>query len=268
MNHTHFFAIDIDGTLLNAQHELSQRTQTAIRQIRAAGHRITIATGRMASSTLPIARQLDLDVPVICMNGSDIVDPQTGDSLHIQPIATDALARLSARLADTEAEFFMLGHRFAVSQTRPYGSYDTIWTKSLVDYLPRSAEPLLKATIACPSLQLQNELYEELSQWQAFDMTRSLDGNIYLTAYAITKLSGIQTLCADWGIPLERVTAFGNAENDLDMLQHVGRGIAMANSDPVILKHIKLTTKSNDEDGVACELERFLTETATVHEPT
>lgn len=263
MSAPHLFAIDIDGTLLNTADVITPRTLAAVSAIRAAGHRVAIATGRMASSSLPIAQKLGLDDgPIICMNGSDLVDPLTGASIEVQPLAADALSRLVMRLQESDAEFFMLGHRLAVSQTRQYGSYDTILTRSLASYLERPVEPVLKATIACPTLTLQAQLFTELSAWRAFDLTRSLDGNIYLTAYEVTKLSGIQALCRRFDIPLARVTAFGNAENDLDMLLHVGCGIAMANSDPVILDRIPRHTRSNDEDGVAYELERFLAEAA------
>lgn len=258
MIENYLFAIDIDGTLLTSDHEITARTLRAIEQVRAAGHRVILATGRMASSTLPIARKLGIDIPVICLNGADIVDPTTGESVSVQPFIPDVLLRLEERLRGTGADYFLLGHRFAVSQTRQYGQYDTILTRSLKEYLADPFEPVLKLTIQCGSVDLQAKLFTELSQWQTFDMTRSIDGQIYATAFDITKLSAIGTVCQWWQIPLTHVTAFGNAENDLAMLQHVGVGIAMANSDECILKHISRRTRSNDQEGVAFELERFL----------
>ncbi|MCY0901028.1 MAG: HAD family hydrolase [Firmicutes bacterium] len=263
MREKHVFAIDIDGTLLTSNHEITARTRRAILSVREAGHHVTLATGRMAASTLPIAAQLDMRIPIICLNGADVVDPSTGESLASHPIAHSIIDRLAQRLQGSGADYFLLGHRFAVSQTRTYGSYETILTRSLEDYLPRAVEPVLKVTIECHSDALQDELFHELATWQAFDMTRSMDGSIYATAWEVTKLSGILSLCELWDVPLGRVTAFGNAENDLAMLQHVGCGIAMANSDDLILQKIHRTTLANDEDGVAVELENFLRDAVT-----
>jgi len=263
MREKHIFAIDIDGTLLTSNHEVTPRTKRAILSVREAGHHVTLATGRMAASTLPIAAQLDMKLPVICLNGADVVDPSSGESLAVHPIAPSVIERLAQRLHGSGADYFLLGHRFAVSQTRTYGSYETILTRSLQDYLPRAVEPILKVTIDCHSEALQTELFHDLAAWDAFDMTRSVDGSIYATAWAVTKLSGILSLCELWDVPLSRVTAFGNAENDLAMLQHVGCGIAMANSDDFILQKIHRMTLANDEEGVAVELEKFLRDTVS-----
>lgn len=263
MTAPHIFAIDIDGTLLNSDHTITKRTHSAIAKVREAGHRVTIATGRMAASTLPIAEQLGLDLPLICLNGADIVDPTTGTSRSIQPIDPASLKRLSTRLRELGIDYFLLGHRLAVSQSRQYGSYDTILTRSLETYLTNPIEPILKLTIDCKTEAQQHKLYSELWDWKAFDMTRSLDGQIYATAYDITKLSGIRELCSLWDIPLQRVIAFGNAENDLTMLLHVGAGIAMANADDCILNRISRRTATNDQDGVALYMEQFMSAQVT-----
>ena len=73
-------AIDLDDTLLGPDHKLSARNAAAIRAVQARGVTVLIASGRMFAATLPTARELELDTPIICYNGAMVKHPRTGET--------------------------------------------------------------------------------------------------------------------------------------------------------------------------------------------
>ena len=79
-----------------------------------------------------------------------------------------------------------------------------------------------------------------------------------VSAEGVTKANALKWLCAEWAIPAERVAAFGDQNNDKEMLEWAGLGVAMGNAVPEAKEAADLVTTSNDEDGVALVLERWL----------
>jgi hydroxymethylpyrimidine pyrophosphatase-like HAD family hydrolase len=83
---TRLLALDLDGTLLRADGAVDSRDVDAIAAVRAAGVRVTIATGRIATGALPTAARLNLDTTLVCAEGAVLVDPLTGAFVLHQPM--------------------------------------------------------------------------------------------------------------------------------------------------------------------------------------
>ncbi|WP_419151931.1 HAD-IIB family hydrolase [Aeribacillus alveayuensis] len=82
-----------------------------------------------------------------------------------------------------------------------------------------------------------------------------LENNIY----GVNKAVGLQKIASYYNIPQERIIAFGDEDNDLEMLQYAGLGVAMGNAIPEVKAAANYVTKTNEEDGVALFLQEVLT---------
>jgi hydroxymethylpyrimidine pyrophosphatase-like HAD family hydrolase len=131
---------------------------------------------------------------------------------------------------------------------------------TLGDYVNKPVEPVLKAVVGCRDREHMAEVYAELLSWNDFELSRTEGNEIEITARKTTKLSGILHVIQRLNIPLSNVVAFGNAENDLEMLRNAGRGYAVANAEPIVLEQIPLKTASNDDSGVGKAIESVLAE--------
>ena len=264
-----FFAIDIDGTLLNSRQTVDEPTWAAIQRAMHEGHYVSLATGRMAKSALVWARYLQINAPVVTLNGAEIIDAQTGETLWCTPLANEPLLKLIHLAENAGLNYRLFGHNYIVCATDHFDHLKpllhTYYKGTLVlseddvpKYLERPPEAILKTTIVCHSERELLEVYHELKSWNAFELSRTPDMEIEITQHGVNKLSGIQRVIRDLNVSLENVVAIGNGENDLEMLCHVGVGYAMANAEPVVLQYISLRTASNDESGVAKAMEHEL----------
>lgn len=100
----------------------------------------------------------------------------------------------------------------------------------------------------------------ELNIIEGLSAVRSGPRVLALKAKGISKASALKQLVNEWGIPLEKVVAFGDEVNDIDMLKAAGLGIAMGNADPEVKRYADCVTLSNDEDGVAVKIEELFGE--------
>lgn len=265
------FAIDIDGTLLNSGRTLDERNWTAIQQAMQSGHFVSLATGRMPAPALVWARYLQLNAPVVTLNGADVVESSTGKSLSCSRIGEEPLLRLVEWVEEQRLHCRLMGHRYTVCRKYQLDYVQRVWgvqfrnpevllAYNLRDYLAQPAEPVLKVAVGCQDSERQAQVYAELRSWNAFEIARTEQCELELTARGTTKLSGVIRVIEQLNIPLANVIAFGNGENDVDLLRHAGKGYAVANAEPVVLEQISLRTASNDECGVAQVMERIIAE--------
>ncbi|WP_258109911.1 HAD family hydrolase [Alicyclobacillus sp. SP_1] len=264
------FAIDIDGTLLNSRRTIDERTWTAIQDAMQSGHYVCLATGRMAPSALRWARFLKTNAPLVALNGADIVDLQTGESIHQSGLSLEALRRVTAQLEDMQIPCQFHGHQQVVdTRSNPQdagllavpGSIPHVHVPSLLEYLQRPEEPVLKLVVQCPDKAIFQSLYEEWNASSDWSISRVENLQLNLNAHGVSKFSGIYRLLPRLRVRLENVVAIGNGENDREMIFRAGAGFAMENSDSYLLEHHPARTLSNDEGGVAHVLRRYVSET-------
>ncbi len=268
------FCIDVDGTLINSDHEIGPRTLSAVRRARQMGHLVTLVTGRRYVSTRRYVHQLNLDIPVICFNGGLIVDPETEEALHSNPVPRKMAADIVRAWTSLHAPVFVYRH-----SAPPDGFYenpnDHPW---IVDYLKFEGENLRRVdglasfldwsplrVMTCGHRQLTDRCFrrhEELWDDRRIRTLLSTDysGARFLEVYAdgTTKGGALRWLSERFGIPRERIVAFGDKMNDYDMLQWAGLGVAMGNALPQLKEVADAVTSDRDEAGVALVMEEIL----------
>ncbi len=261
-------ALDMDGTLLREDKTVSPRTQAAIQAARAQGIHVVLASGRPIAGMTPFLQALSLtshEDYVLSYNGSLVQNVGSGEVL-----ASCLLTGRDAReLYQVSKALGVNIHAF--SQTRgliaPQNSRYTEVERShndlvltLVDFdtLPDD-EPILKVMMVDePELlgpamaQLPAELDER------YTVVLSTPYFLEFLHPQGNKGRGVEALARHLQIPAEAVICVGDAGNDAHMIEYAGLGVAMGNATPEIKAMADYVTTSNDEDGVAHVIEKFM----------
>ena len=236
----------------------------AIAAARAAGIEVTIATGRMFRSVRPYAEQAGIATPLVCYQGAAVVDPVSGEWLLHEPIplelgreAIEAVEAAGFRLncyVDDElyvAELTENAKRYAEFQNLPVTEVG-----DLAAWLERPPTKLV--VVDDPErLDALRPTLEERFGGRLF-LAKSLPYFLELASPDVSKGSGLAFVAERLGLPLERVVAFGDGENDLELLETAGFGIAVANAHELLLARADWVCPGPDEEGLAQVLEALV----------
>lgn len=263
-------ALDLDGTLLNAQSQLTDYTVDIIQRVKKAGHTVLIATGRPYRMADKFYHQLGLDTPMINFNGSLTHIPEKKWEFEQQVLIDkqyliDFLKEEESFQADFIAgeyknKFFITQNHLdkfdpalmGVEQITP----DTLIKPELITDNPHSILMQTRVADKYALAQEMNAFFRdelEINTWGG-------PLNILETcAKGVSKASALSYLLDQYKASPEDLIAFGDEQNDVQMLQLAGLGYAMKNaSDRLIPVADRMTQFTNDQDGVARELENLL----------
>lgn len=258
---------DLDGTLLNSEHEVSPRTEEAIRAAQARGVAFTVATGKTFPSTTALIERFDIRLPVICGNGTS-VHAVTGEVLYEDPISLDLAV---------EAVTFAVDHGMTPVVYIEGGLVAPVWDAN-VDELVAHHEPApeivpdlvaaLRNSHRPHKIILMNQDLEKVSAFQKLLEARfagrgqvlrsGLAEVVELLPCGVTKATALQVILDRTGYTADETMTFGDNCNDLAMIRMAGIGVAMGNSPPDVQDGADFVTRTNDEDGVALAVERFV----------
>jgi Cof subfamily protein (haloacid dehalogenase superfamily) len=243
---------------------LRPRTAGAIHAVRATGAHVIVVTGRMFRATRPYLEQAGLDDPVICYQGAVVADPTTGEFLRHVPIPrTVALEALDAV---TAAGFHvncyvddLLYVAEVTPEARAYADFQHLEIHAvgnLHDWL--RADPTKLVAVGDP--QALDGLEAELKprfQGRLF-VAKSLPYFLEFAHPSVSKGAGLQFVADRLGFTAAQTVACGDGENDRELLDWAGFGVAVANADEEILRRADLVVPSVADEGVADLLEAYL----------
>jgi Cof subfamily protein (haloacid dehalogenase superfamily) len=230
---------------------------------------VIIATGRMFRSTRPYAQAAGIVEPVVCYQGAVVADPVSGRFLRHEPIPLE-LAREA--IAAVQAEGFPLncyvGDELYVAKHTPasesYSSFQHIDVHAVGDLLAWLSEPPTKLVSVGDPAAL-NGLQERMIE--QFDgrmyISKSLPYFLEFASPEVTKASGLGYLAERLGFPRENTVAFGDGENDIELLEWAGYAVAVRNAHERVLAAADLVCPPVQEEGVAQVIEAYLTGQAT-----
>lgn len=265
--------LDVDGTLLNSQHQLSERNAQTIRAAVERGLTVILATGKTRASTQAIIDRLGLHTPGIYLQGLAIYNAD-GTLRHEQTLAPD-VARQAITYAEDRGYTVIaysgsnilmksvndVGRQFSSSYHEPepegIGPLQNILGEMPVHKLMaiKSGDP---RAIKALRWQLSMQLDDKAKLVQA-----SIPDMLEIVPPGSSKGAALKTLLREEDIDPAAVMAVGDGENDIEMLQLVGIGVAVENAAPELKAVADHTTGSNDADGVAQAIERFVTGAAS-----
>lgn len=259
--------VDIDGTLLNSRHELSARTEAALRAAMARGVQVMLATGKTRASALGIIAQLGLATPGIFTQGLTVYN---GDgTLRSQTTLDPAIARRVITFAEDRG-FDVVAYAGTQLLVRARTDGDAM--------LARYGEPAVQVVgplqNILDSLPVNKVVLMNLSdvrrvralRWQ---LTMQLDGTarmvqanvpqmVEVLPPGVSKGTALKALLRDLNLEPRHVLALGDGENDIEMVRLAGVGVAMGNAEAHLKAAADHVVATNDNDGVAEAVERFV----------
>jgi Cof subfamily protein (haloacid dehalogenase superfamily) len=276
-------ALDLDGTLLNSHGRITDRNRQTLDQVREEGGKVALVTGRRFRDARPLALDLGVDVPVIAHNGALTKHARTLETVAavLLPVT---VARTALRIGrqmkadllvsdDHEGAGVLVydhlsGHnpsllRYISWARTVHGNDNGIReVRSLEAYLDHDPVHVAFSGTCTAMEELEQVLLQELADTVKIFRTAYPRKDFALLDLVHPKVSkgvGVAAAATELGIEREEVLAIGDNFNDLEMLRFAGTGVVMANADPDLLSLPDLhATQSNDEDGVALALEKFV----------
>ncbi|AET70855.1 HAD-superfamily hydrolase, subfamily IIB [Desulfosporosinus orientis DSM 765] len=259
-------AMDLDDTLLRDDWTISPRVVKAILKAREQGVKVTFATGRMPISTRPYAEKLGLDLPVITYHGAMIQQAVSGDILYRQVISSPLSTELVRDLAEKGIYSQIYLKDRVIAQTLNEWSQEyariarvNIEEADLANILsqePEGVEKILGIAGEADLDQLRPLLHQRYGN--KVHITKSKPHFLEIVERSVNKGVALAYLAKGFGILQQEVMAIGDSLNDLEMIQYAGVGVAMGNARPEIKDQADFVTASNEEDGVAEAIERFV----------
>ncbi|MBM7840411.1 Cof subfamily protein (haloacid dehalogenase superfamily) [Alkalihalobacillus xiaoxiensis] len=263
----HLIALDLDGTLLPKNQEISARTKQALLQAKKAGHLVMIATGRPYRASKRYYNELNLTTPIINFNGAAVHHPleqqypRTHETIDLQTSLS-----LIQICNDIGVKNMMVEINDSFYMTHKAGFLANFLTDGLqpiaVGNLTSLVEHAPTAILVEPETEQIHTLKEALQQTNSeTTLQRWWKGDIPILEIApnhITKATALEKIARYYHVKQEHIIAFGDEENDLEMIHYAGQGIAMANAIPSLKELAAHVTKSNEEDGIALYLETAL----------
>jgi Cof subfamily protein (haloacid dehalogenase superfamily) len=243
---------------------LRPRTRAAITAARTAGIHVVLVTGRMFQSVRRYALEAGIDDPVVCYQGAVVAEPVSGRWLLHVPIplelAREAIAALNEEgfglncYVDDElyvAEVTEAAKRYADFQhieLHPVGD--------LLDWLDR---PPTKLVVIDDPHVLDDLKQRMLDRFAGrLYISKSLPYFLEFASPDVTKAAGLEFLAEHLGFTRERTVAFGDGENDIELVDWAAYGVAVANADDRVKEIANFVCPSVDEEGVAQVLEAYL----------
>jgi len=255
-------ALDVDGTLLNDDHELTEATKRAVRDAHAQGAKIVLCTGRGPANAIPVLEELGLDGVLITHNGAATVQVPGGRVLHeygFEPQQVSGLisyCRESGIHFDVCTAYEMFAEAIGATAAAMYGKF-MLMPHTIPDVL-RLGQSIVKFTLfGTPEEMDKAEQDFARLQPEGLHALRSGDSFIDVMSTAASKGKAVQQLAEQWQVPRERIMAIGNYYNDVEMLQYAGLGIAMDNAPEAVKRAADAVTSSNNEDGVAAAFAKY-----------
>jgi Cof subfamily protein (haloacid dehalogenase superfamily) len=262
-------ALDLDGTLLNEEHEISPRNLAAIHRAVEQGLLVVIATGRMFRSAIPYARELLLDLPLITYHGA-LIKKAGGRVLRHSPLANEQALEILRFGMEKGFHFnlFLDDSLYTAKEnefTRYYqqiASVPLTITGDLHQFLLENKKDPTKLTVINMEPQRLQDLQEMLREKYGRELfiMQPRQHFLEITAKEATKGQALDFLGKRKGIMPQEMVAIGDGHNDIDMLKFAGLGVAMANAAQKVQKAADVVAPPHTEDGVALFVEEHLLE--------
>jgi Cof subfamily protein (haloacid dehalogenase superfamily) len=233
-------------------------------RMRAAGAHVVIVTGRMFRAVRPYLEQAELTDPVVCYQGAVVADPRSGEFLRHVPIP---LARAHEAIDVVLAAGFHLNCYLddllyvaeVTPEARAYADFQHLEIHAVGDlraWLDRDPTKL----VAVGDPQALDELEAELEPRFAgrLFISKSLPYFLEFADSGVSKGSGLAFVADRLGFRAKETVACGDGENDRELLDWAGFGVAVANAHADVLARADLVVPSVQEEGVAALLEAYL----------
>lgn len=261
-------AIDLDGTLLTSQKSVTDSTRQALLRAYATGIDIALASGRSLPSVLQVMDELGLSGPrcwAIACNGALVRHRDPEATLAACMLEHEDILTLSQFGRDMQLECYQLdGRQLVAGKPVPPDAGALRFSRMPVVSLPPGWEDVTRRQTPKMMFVEDGALLDTLaaripsSLTQHYHFVRSEPHFFDIMRRGVNKGAACKTLADHLGVTQAEILALGDEENDREMLDFAGMGIAMGNASPSIKMLADAITASNDDEGVRLALERYI----------
>lgn len=260
--------LDLDGTLTNKKKEITVHTKETLIRAQEAGVKIVLASGRPTYGIVPLAEELrlgDFEGYILSYNGGQIIDWKTKKMMYENELDPKVYPYLYECAKKNGFVILSYKDEYIVSEDagNPYVQHEAFLNRMPSITVPNFLEvfdfPVPKCLIVGdpePLSVLEQKMKQDLEG--RMNVFRSEPFFLELVPNGIDKARSLAVLLDELGMKPEEMVAVGDGFNDLSMIQFAGLGVAMANAQDVVKEAADYVTLSNEEDGVAAVVEKFL----------
>lgn len=267
--------IDVDGTLLNSKHKITERTKKILLEAHKKGIHIVICTGRMYTDAEYYSNLIGVKSPVIASNGAFIKE-KDNDKVIYKDVLGESLSLVLLELFRKHSikPYFCTPNKFyygnimfqlyyiatkilGIRRNRFDAEYVFSWRR-WEKVLQKEKDNVVKCEIIYRDPALICELLNELKNMDQLEIVDSSRYNIEITRKGVSKGKAVEMLASLYHVKREEIITIGDSENDLSMIEYAGLGIAMGNALDSIKQKADHVTASNDNDGVAKAIDQFV----------
>lgn len=246
--------IDIDGTLVNTEKIVSDKTKEAIKKLKHNGIEVVLATGRAPFHFKEIADELGINA-FVSFNGSHVV--YKGKVIQSYPLKREYLETLINQANKNNRPLVFSGIDKSVCNYNDHPHVKETFESLKLNYRP-DFEPdywkendIYQAMLYCEAEE--EDFYRQSVADLSFVRWHELAMDVM--SKGLSKAIGIQDMLHHFGFSAQEAVAFGDGLNDREMLEYVGMGVAMGNAHPDLISYADRVTRSVDEDGLAYALD-------------
>ncbi|MCK0472668.1 Cof-type HAD-IIB family hydrolase [Halalkalibacter sp. APA_J-10(15)] len=263
----HLIVLDLDGTLLKDDKTISPYTKQILTKARQNGHLVMIATGRPYRASAAYYQELQLDTAIVNFNGAFVHHPRDKKfGTYHHPLKLET----AKTIIQTCEAFKVSNIMVEVIDDFYLHSFDEVIIKEfLAGQNPVEHGNLLKqlkddptSILVHPEEHHVDELRQLLKDAHAEVIDQRMWGApwhiIEIIRAGMNKAIGIKKAADYYNIPKERIIAFGDEDNDFEMIEYAGQGVAMSNAITPLKSIANEVTSSNEEDGIGHYLEDAL----------
>lgn len=266
--------MDMDGTLLSNDKNISERNKQAIKKAADMGVKVAICTGRVFASARVFGDMIGVSTPIIASNGAYIREKDKDEVIYAKPLGEDNARAIAA-----------LSHKYGIYSH--FFSWDTLYTEEMVytaaqynkwnsgltadrkvkieivkrdewdELFRKNYDSILKCVVADEDIEKLKAMKTEACKYD-IEVTSSWYNNFEVMSKGVSKGRAVSVLAGFYNLDRSEVICIGDNDNDISMIEYAGLGIVMKNGTDGAKAKSNFITLSNEEDGVAYAIEKFI----------
>lgn len=265
-------AMDVDGTLIGKDKILTKRTKEALAAAAARGIHLVVASGRAMQAVPEELIQIPGMEYVITSNGSSVFRLSDRKRIYGRDMTPEQIRRILnfytcfdcpmeafiCGLPYTSQNYFDHPERFGASPVSvEYVRTTRHPVPDMCTFVKDHENEIEGINFIVHDMKLKAKMRRELETFEGLYVTSSVPRYIEISHGSVCKRSALEWLAGELDIPQQQIAAFGDGENDLEMIQYAGFGVAMGNAVELLKQASDFIAPPCNEDGVACVLEQF-----------
>ena len=266
-------AVDLDGTLLNSNKEISKKNKKYIKLAIEEGIRVIICSGRIYPGAKIFAEQLAIEEPMIVCNGAVIKDVKTDKVYYSDMLSKEDCTKVIDILKKYNIYFHIYIEDIMYAEKLDYAALyymikskdlrsdfhiDVKVVESVKDIIAKSSQKPAKIVVMSSDSKDLLKVRKVVEGVDSIEVVSSNYDNFEVLNRGVSKGKALEIISRMFSVNQEEILAIGDNENDCSMLEYAGFSVAMGNAEDKVKSICDFVTLSNDEDGVAKTIKKFV----------